>query len=118
MGKLEVKGLFSGDLNKGDYSLVLDLPVEVINHIELAGNWTYELGKASADVKAIISTLEDTMLHIDYDIQAQKEVTIKVAYGSKIIQLIGKVEEQAITLDLLTPFTGWEHLKISIFLSQ
>lgn len=116
--KLEVKGLFSGDLNKGDYSLVLDLPVEVINHIELAGNWTYELGKASADVKAIISTLEDTILHIDYDIQTQKEVTIKVAYGSKIIQLIGKVEEQAITLDLLTPFTGWEHLKISIFLSQ
>ncbi|XP_068239146.1 LOW QUALITY PROTEIN: uncharacterized protein [Palaemon carinicauda] len=117
INKLEVKGLFSGDISKGDYSLLLNLPVEVFKHIELSGNWTFELGKASVDAKAIIDTLQDTMLHIDYDIQTQKEVSIKVAYGSKVIQLIAQLKEQVIALDLITPFKGWEHLKISIFLS-
>merc|ERR1711915_373088 len=76
------------------------------------------VSSAEVEVHSSVTSFENSEFHVKYDIQSEKKVEVKLTYGSKSVELIGKQEGETFVLDVSTPFADWEHMKLSVFLSE
>lgn len=115
--KFEITGLLSGSINEGNWSLIAEIPLDAVHHIELTGKWAYSGGKASIEVHSSVTSFENIAFEVMFDVN-EKKVEVKMAYGSNVIHLTGKYEAETILLEMETPFSGWEKMKASLFVSE
>ncbi|WP_316572682.1 hypothetical protein, partial [Klebsiella pneumoniae] len=74
-------------------------------------------GKASIEVHSSVTSFENIAFEVMFDVN-EKKVEVKMAYGSNVIHLTGKYEAETILLEMETPFSGWEKMKASLFVSE
>ncbi|XP_068239150.1 uncharacterized protein [Palaemon carinicauda] len=115
--KFEITGLLSGSINEGNWSLVAEIPLDVLHHIQLTGKWMYNVNNAHIEVHSSVTSFENMAFEVMYDIN-EKKAQVKVIYGSQVILFTGKYEAQTIILEVDTPFSGWEKMKFSFFFSE
>ncbi|XP_064121465.1 uncharacterized protein LOC135225850 [Macrobrachium nipponense] len=115
--KFEITGLLTGSINEGNWSLIADIPLDVLQHIELTGKWVYNTSKVNIEVNSHVTSFENMTFEVMYDVN-EKNGEAKMTYGTKAIHLTGKYEAETIALEVVTPFNGWEKMKVSLFLSE
>ncbi|ROT70456.1 beta-1,3-glucan-binding protein precursor [Penaeus vannamei] len=105
---------------------VADLQAEITStNIGISGSHDVETMPFSA--KAVITfnskdyqidELDNLALSGMYDFRNEKKVTLKLTRASQEINLSGRLEEQTLVFEGTTPFSGWEKLDASFFISS
>ncbi|XP_063615204.1 uncharacterized protein LOC134788259, partial [Penaeus indicus] len=106
-----------GKINTNEFLVNTDLDGKVWN---LSSNWHYEENHADFEVKfqSPVTELDNLALSGMYDFRNEKKVTLKLTRASQEINLSGRLEEQTLVFEGTTPFSGWEKLDASFFISR
>ncbi|XP_037790548.1 uncharacterized protein LOC119585891 [Penaeus monodon] len=86
----------------------------------LVSSWNYQESYADVEIdfQSPFTTLDNMSVSGMYDFRSEKKVTLKMTRNSKEINLSGRLEGQTIVFEGTTPFSGWETLKASFFISS
>nr|XP_027221161.1 uncharacterized protein LOC113813390 [Penaeus vannamei] len=106
----------NGKINVDEFQINMDLNGKTGS---LVSSWKLpgELRWCEIDFQSPL-TLDNMSISAMYDFRSEKKVTLKMTRNSKEINLSGRLEGQTIVFEGTTPFSGWETLKASFFISS
>ncbi|ROT70461.1 beta-1,3-glucan-binding protein precursor [Penaeus vannamei] len=107
----------NGKINVDEFQINMDLNGKTGS---LVSSWNYQENYAGVEIdfQSPLTTLDNMSISAMYDFRSEKKVTLKMTRNSKEINLSGRLEGQTIVFEGTTPFSGWETLKASFFISS
>lgn len=107
----------NGKINMDEFQINMDLNGKTGS---LVSSWNYQENYAGVEIdfQSPLTTLDNMSISAMYDFRSEKKVTLKMTRNSKEINLSGRLEGQTIVFEGTTPFSGWETLKASFFISS
>ncbi|XP_063589036.1 uncharacterized protein LOC134766188 isoform X1 [Penaeus indicus] len=107
----------NGKINVDEFQINVDFNGKTGS---LVSSWNYQESYADVEIdfQSPFTTLDNMSVSGMYDFRSEKKVTLKMSRNSEEINLSGRLEGQTIVFEGTTPFSGWETLKASFFISS
>ncbi|XP_064104223.1 uncharacterized protein LOC135214035 [Macrobrachium nipponense] len=100
-------------------SFTVDFAVDD-NKGKFSGNWFYSMEKANVNIifESPLAILDSFSVEGMYDLVSEKKVSIKFTKGAQELSVTGKLENETLLINAVTPFSDWENLEASFFISE
>ncbi|XP_068221439.1 uncharacterized protein [Palaemon carinicauda] len=107
------------DMNVDFNSFTLDFTADG-NKGKFSGDWFYSPMKSNMNIifESPLAILDSFSFEGLYDLVSEKKVIIKFTKGTQELSVSGKFENQTLSVSVVTPFSGWEHLEANFFISE